>query len=277
MKVFLAALFVALGAIALADQQALHERGAASGIKAAQGISYTVWVTGLAGPRGLVVNPYGGLWVAEQRSGRIAKVGKDGKVTRIGGTFQNPHDLDMDAKGNLYVAETNTGRVMTISPAGVVKIYAEYLDGPVDLAFSPTGELLVCEYYGKKLVALKSPTDRRVVVQGFTPHGLAFRKSGATIVNDWSGDRVVEVLPGGGVKVIATGVEQPVGVTIGRSGDIYVPEPKAGKLIRILPDGGRTVLLEGLKGPRDPVFDSQGDLFLAETEGDRILKISGDF
>jgi hypothetical protein len=277
MKGFLAASFVVLSAVVLADQEAPPGKSAAPGIRAERGISYTVWTTGLAGPRGLVVDPAGDLWVAEQGSGRIANVGIDGKVTRIGGEFRNPHDLDFDAKGNLYVAEMGANRVVRISPGGAVKTYAENLEGPVDLAFSPAGELLVCEYYGEKVVALKSPTERRVVVQGFKPHGLAFWKSGGTIVNDWSGNRVVEILPGGGVKVIAAGVEAPVGVTIGRSGDIYVPEPKAGRLIRIRPDGSRTVLLEGLKGPRDPVFDSRGNLFLAETDGGTILKISGDF
>ena len=169
MRVFLAALFLVVVTNALAEQQAPPERSVVPGIKAAKGVSYTVWATGLAGPRGLLADPAGGLWVAEQRAGRVVKIGNDGKATWIGGEFQNPHDLERDAKGNLYVAETRTDRVMTISPAGVVKTYAENLDGPVDLAFNPAGELLICEYHGNKVVVLKSPTERRILVQGFTP------------------------------------------------------------------------------------------------------------
>ena len=147
----------------------------------------------------------------------------------------------------------------------------------MDLAFNPQGELLVCEFSGERVIAFKSPTDKRNVISGFRPHGLAFPRSGATIVNDITGSRVISVSPDGKVDVIAANVELPIGVVIGPSGDLYVAARNAGQLLRITLSGSRTILLRGLKTPRDPAFDAKGDLYVAESDAGRILKVTGRF
>ncbi len=147
----------------------------------------------------------------------------------------------------------------------------------MDLAFSPAGELLVCEYAAARLTAFKSPKDRRVIVSGFRPHGLAFLPGDIILVNDVSGGRVVKVTSDGTIMSLATQIEVPIGIAIGPSGDVYVAEKKAGRLLRIGPEGTRTVLLEGLLSPRDPAFNAAGNLFVAETDRGRILKLLGDF
>jgi len=243
--------------------------------KAASGANYTVFATGLAEPRGLLVVPSGDLYVAEQKSGSIAKITPDGKITRIADGFVSPHDLAIDAKGNIYVADTGARRVAMISPAGTVTTYIANLDGPVDLDFNPQGELLVCELQTGKVRAFQSPNKYRTVITLIGPHGLAF-KNGDTFVNDWKGDKVVKVTPQGGVQVIAN-VKGPVGLAFGRSGDLYVAQPQARMVSRIKPDGTRLVFIENLAEPRDPVFDLAGNLFVAETTAGRILKFSGDF
>jgi sugar lactone lactonase YvrE len=179
-----------------------------------------------------------------------------GRIVQIAGGLKGPHDLESDAHGNLYVAETGRNRIAQITPNRVVRSYIDGLNTPVDLAFNPQGELLVCEFSGERVIAFKSPTDKRIVISGFRPHGLAFPRSGATIVNDITGSRVVRVSPDGKVDVIATKVELPIGVVIGPSGDLYVAARNAGQLLRITLSGSRTVLLYGLTTPRDPAFNA---------------------
>jgi hypothetical protein len=53
--------------------------------------------------------------VVEQKSGDIAKLIRDGRVTRIAKRLSNPHDLAMDAQGNLHVAETGAGRILALT------------------------------------------------------------------------------------------------------------------------------------------------------------------
>lgn len=249
---------------------------AQSAIRVAPGVSYTVAVTGLAGPRGLFFAPSGDLYAIEQTSGDVAKITRDGRVTRVAKGLSDPHDLTLDAQGNLYVADSGANRVARISPAGVVTTYIANLERPVDLDFNPQGELLVCELGSGRVAAFKSPKEMRVVasnIQG--PHGLAF-KSGFTFINEWSGNRIVKVGPDGRVERVAD-VEVPVGLVIGKSGDLYVAQPQVGKVSRIKPDGTRVTLMEGLKEPRDPAFDAAGNLYVAESGAGRILKLTGNF
>lgn len=242
----------------------------------ASAASYTVFATGLAEPRGLLFAPSGDLYVAEQKSGTIAKISADGHVTRIAFGLSSPHDLAIDAKGNIYVADTAANRVAMVSPTGTVTTYIANLDGPVDLDFNPQGELLVCELQSGKVRAFQSPDTFRVVVTLDGPHGLAFDKSGATFINDWKGGKVVKVTALGKVELVAK-IKNPVGLAFGRSGDLYVAQPQAHMVSRIKPNNTVLTFIENLAEPRDPVFDAAGNLYLAETMTGRVLKFSGDF
>lgn len=265
---------VLLGAMGLA----LARKSPAQSVpKAISVVTYTVVVTGLAGPRGLLFAPSGDLYVAEQTSGAIAKIAPDGRVTRIAKGLADPHDLAIDAEGNLYVAETGANRVARISPAGAVTTFIAGLAKPVDLDFNSNGELLVCELGRGSVTAFTTPEKSRVVASGLKgPHGLAFGKSGITFINDWSGNRIVKVGPEGRMEPVAD-VEVPVGLALGRSGDLYVAQPQIGKVSRIKLDGTRITVIEGLSGPRDPAFDAAGNLHVAETGAGRILRLTGDF
>src|SRR3989304_6627153 len=256
---------------------ATGDTGAIAGITAAPGVAYTVFVTNLSGPRGLLANQDGSLSVAEETAGRIVRITSAGRIVQIAGGLKGPHDLESDARGNLYVAETGRNRIAQITPNGVVRSYIDGLNAPVDLAFNPQGGLLVWDFYGERVIAFKSPTDKRIVISGFRPHGLAFPRSGATIVNDITGSRGVRVSPDGKVDVIATKVELPIGGGIGPSRDLYVAARNAGPLLRITLSGIRTVLLYGLTTPRDPAFNAKGELFVAESDAGRVLKVTGRF
>jgi len=239
--------------------------------------AYTVFASGLDGPRGLLFGHSGELYVAEQNGDTVAKIGPNGVVQRIAKGFSSPHDLAIDREGNLYVADSGHDRIARISPTGQVTTYIDKVPTPVDLDFNPQGELLVCELYKGEVVSFKAGKVARVVASGLSwPHGLAFGKSGETYINENTGNRIDRVDSGGKLQRFAD-VERPVGLAFGRSGDLYVAQPQVGKVSRVKPDGTRITLLEGLKQPRDPAFDAAGNLYFAETESGRILKLAGSF
>jgi large repetitive protein len=236
---------------------------------------FAVFASQLAQPRGLLFAPDAALYVAEQQSGSIARVGIDGKLVRIASGFESPHDLAFDGDGNLYVADTGAGRIAKIARSGDVTTYIAGLESPVDLDFGPGGELWVCELTGK-VRAFATPSRSRTVVQLKGPHGLAFGKTGETFINDWRGNRVYRLDASGSLRPFAD-IEGPVGLSFGPSGDLYVAQPQAHRVTRIKPDGTKLTLARDLDEPRDPVFDAAGSLYLAETLGGRILKFSGHF
>jgi glucose/arabinose dehydrogenase len=250
---------------------------AGSDIRPDSRMGYTVFATGLTGPRGLIFSPSGDLFVAEQYGGTIARISPDGRVSRFAKGFSAPHDLAFDASGNLYVADMGANRVARVSPEGSVTTYITGLTAPVDLAFHPNGELFVCDLRAGTVTAYQSQKKIRVVASGLKgPHGLAFDSAGNTYINDWSGNRVVKADRSGRVQTVVE-VDGPVGVAIGKSGDLYVAQPQIGKVSRVKVGGVRISLIEGLNEPRDPTFDEAGNLFVAETGSGRILKITGDF
>ncbi len=236
--------------------------------------AYRVFASDLAEPRGLLIAPDGAMYVAEQRSGAIARIDVDGRVTRIAKGLRSPHDLALDAAGNLYVAETGADRVAKIDRSGAITTFIRDLESPVDLDFSPDGELWVCELTGM-VRAFSAQGSSRVVAELKGPHGLAFGTSGTTYINDWRGNRVVKWVAG---QVLAfADVAGPVGIAISRSGDVYVAQPQAHRMSRITPEGQRSDFATRLEEPRDPVFDRQGNLYVAETLAGRILVFSGSF
>jgi streptogramin lyase len=236
--------------------------------------AYRVFASALAEPRGLLIAPDGAMYVAEQRSGTIARIDTEGKITRIAQGLKAPHDLARDAAGNLFVAETGADRVARIDRNGAVTTFIDDLESPVDLDFAPDGDLWVCELTGK--VRAFSPQGRsRIVAELKGPHGLAFGASGTTYINDWRGNKVVK-LEAGQVRPFAD-VAGPVGLVIGASGDVYVTQPQAHRISRITPAGKTSEFARDLNEPRDPVFDRQGNLYIAETLAGRILVFSGKF
>ncbi len=250
---------------------------AGSEIRPVSGMGYTVFATGLSGPRGLLFSPSGDLFAVEQSGGTIVRITPVGGVSRIAKGFSDPHDLAFDASGYLYVADTGANRVGRVSPEGSVTTYISGLRVPVDLAFHPNGELFVCELYAGTVTAYKSAKKVRVVASSLDkPHGLAFDSTGATYINEWSGNRILKLDRKGRLHPVAA-VEDPVGVAIGKSGDLYVAQPQAGKVSRVKMDGTSITLIEGLNEPRDPAFDEAGNLFVAESGAGRIVKMTGDF
>jgi len=248
-------------------------RGATAADAATLPTDFAEFAGGLAQPRGLLFAPDGSLYVAEQLSGEIARIGVDGRLTRIARGFESPHDLELDAAGHLYVADTGAGRIAKIDRAGTVSTFVDELESPVDLAFAPNGELWVCELTGK-VRAFASATRSRTVVALKGPHGLAFARNGDTFINDWRGNQVVRLDAKGLLHPFAD-LAGPVGLSFSPAGELIVAQPQARRITRIGPDGRQQLLAEGLREPRDPVFDRQGRLYVAETMAGRVLRHAG--
>ena len=266
--------FLSVNAVA----ESVHgTKGEAIGTKVSPGLHASVYAAGLAEPRGLVFLPSGDLLVAEEKSGSVSKINRDGKVSRIAKNLKRPHDLALGSDGRIYVAEMDADRIAVLSSDGSVSTYIADVRTPVDLDFNGQGELLVCELFAGRVAAFKNQKRARVIASGLSwPHGLAFHSSGAVFINENTGNRIVEARPDGHVRPFAL-VERPVGLTLAKSGNLYVAQPQVGKVSRVNPEGRVSVLIEGLKEPRDPAFDASGDLYVAETMAGRILRITGDF
>jgi len=245
-----------------AQHELLNSSAWAAEIKASPTITYSVFASGLNQPRGLLITPAGEFYAAEEGAGTIAKIAPNGVLTRVAKGLSAPHDLAFGPRGTLLIADGGNNRIAEMKMSGQIETYIGGLS---------------CEWSGIRLLAFKSPSEMRVVLTGFRPHGLAFLPGGVMLVNDFVGGRIMKVTAGGAATAWVTGLDGPIGLAIGPSGDIYVAERTGGRVDRIKPNGERQILLEGLSSPRDPVLDTAGNLFVAETDAGRILKLVGNF
>ncbi|MEN6342893.1 MAG: PKD domain-containing protein, partial [Methanospirillum sp.] len=74
-------------------------------------------------PRGIAVDKYGDVYVADYGNNRIQKFRPDGTFVATWGTpgsgngqFSSPNDVDVDPAGNVYVADTGNHRVQKFAP-----------------------------------------------------------------------------------------------------------------------------------------------------------------
>jgi len=117
----------------------------------AQGESTVIVGTGVSGfkdgvtssaqfdkPRGMAIDKYGNIFVADSANHRIRKISNDGKVSTIAGdgryefrdgkcseaSFCNPYGIAIDSDGNIFVADSNIGRIRKINQGMILNYYS---------------------------------------------------------------------------------------------------------------------------------------------------------
>ena len=145
------------------------------------------------GPRALVVDASGNVYVADHNNHRIRKITPAGVVTTLAGSgagfangmgaaaqFQQPRGITIDGSGNLYVTDAANSRIRNVSPSGNVTTLAG--SGTIGMA---DGTLLTGQFSnGTEGIAFTAAGDLYVVDRNFS----RIRKvnlAGATYV--WSG------------------------------------------------------------------------------------------
>lgn len=112
-------------------------------------------------PRGLAVDPAGGVLFADTYNNRIARLDLSGLVTTVVGATE-PNGLVRDSAGALYFSSQRTAEIVKVSATGQSSCYAACpgasgyddgrpatqtaLDHPLGLALDPQGDLFVVEH-----------------------------------------------------------------------------------------------------------------------------------
>ena len=193
----------------------------------------------LAGPRGLVVDSAGNLFIADTGNYRIRRVDPSGTITTIAGTGESGYSGDggpaaraqlalaygvaVDSAGNLYITDTGNYRIRRVDPSGIITTIAG------------TGEY---GYSGDNHQAIRARLR--------WPTGVAVDSTGNLYIADFSDARIRRVDASGTITTIAgTGVR-------GYSGD-----------------GGSAARAQ-LNSPSGVAVDSAGNLYIADYSNHRI-------
>ena len=190
-------------------------------------------------------------------TGEITEILGGGETsTVLPGALNWPLDLTVGADGRVYVADGTY--FYALQPDGALQTvgmlfspgYPGFIRG---LAASGPGEFVVTTSGGQIARYRPDVAECDYLADGFDQlYGVAIAPSGVVAAELGSG-RLVSVDAHGAVEVVASGLDDPVGVTVTTDGAVLVAE--AGRVARVTPSGTETVV-DGLHRPQGIVATS---------------------
>ena len=242
-------------------------------------------------PRGVAVDAFGNVFVADWNNHAIRKITPTGLVTTFAGTgsvgavnatgtsasFNCPSALAFDRSGNLYAVDTGNRLIRMITSAGVVTTLA-----------------------GSGNAGSANGTGTAATFN--EPFGIAINASGDIIVADRSNHLIRKITPAGVVTTLASSgtigsadglgtaasFYNPYCITADPYGNLYVTD-WANHLVRRIAASGEVTTLAGgssqgssdetganarFNFPTGIAVDSQGNLYVSDSNNNTIRKIS---
>ena len=134
----------------------------------------------LASPQSVAVDNAGNVYIGEQQSGKVRKVGLDGRITTVAGggpnlgdggpatsAYFHPSGLTVGPLGTLFIADTYGNRVREVLPGGTIRSVAgtgtagsagdgglallAQLNRPEDIAFDQLGNLYIADMSNQRV------------------------------------------------------------------------------------------------------------------------------
>ena len=206
-------------------------------------------------------------------TGEITEVLGAGETrTTLPGALNWPMDLAVGTDGQLYVADGTY--LYVITPDGSLKTvamlfspgYPGFLRG---LVVSGPGEFVVTTSGGQIARYRPGVSETDYLADGFDQlYGVALAAD-TIVAAELGTGRVVSVDRHGAVGVLASGLDDPVGVTVTPSADVLVAESGAGRVVRVTAAGTETVV-DGLQRPQG-ILASGETLFVVDAGAQAVV------
>jgi hypothetical protein len=175
----------------------------------------TVAGTAFSNPKGIALDGYGNLYIADTGNNRIIQgrqynaqysqniVYVPSTLSFGSAKLSGPTGIAVDAAGDLFIADTGNGRIVEYSVTGVASVVSASgitLSSPTGVAVEPSGALVVTDTVkGLFLIAngvgesLSTTTASGTAIPLSSPQGVALDFAGNIYVADSTGDQVVKL------------------------------------------------------------------------------------
>ncbi len=233
---------------------------------------------GLNGPRGLVADSQGNLFIADYKGNAVVKFAGNGLSTLVTG-IGRPSGITIDADDNLYVTSFSGNNLFKITPDGQKSLITDDLAGPYDVKIAPDGNFVVSNYSAHEILNI-TPTGEvsvRVPATTYQPRALTYDADNHLYIGNQGYGNIIKI------------VKSASGDTVTRLADRSDPRDLLTLDDRLcwlefnslstkgLDDSAKTTLTSELKNPYAFIHAPEGDGFLvSEYAAHQISQVSTD-
>lgn len=214
------------------------------------------FVTGLNDPRGLAIDKYQNIYVAEYGNSRVIKININTRaITAIATGLQQPTSVAVDSFGDVYVTQEAVG-VRNIIRIKDLKIINSYTASPSSVAFGVNDIMLVGLFdnsvvlWGGAETTSPSDTIQEPVMITTDANGRVYVAEGTA-----SNARVYRYHQSSpsGKTVVANGLQGATGIAVDPVGNVYIAEPGASR-IALATISGQFYLWNSIPQPQQLAF-----------------------
>jgi len=243
-------------------------------VSAAQADLATIFGTTEDGPRYMVFDQSGNLYVANYNSNNVSKITPAGVSTILGTTGTNPRGIAIDQSGNIYTANYGSNNVSKITPGGVSTVYGTTGEGPVSLAFDGIGNLYTANRNSNNVSKITRFGSTILATTGNQPFGIAVDASGNVYTANSASNNVSKITQAGESTIFANVGLSPYCLVFDSSGNLYVGNSTSANVSKITPAGVSTIL--GTTGffAYAIAVDSSGNVYTTNVNNNRVSKIT---
>lgn len=252
-------------------------------------------------PRGVSVDAWGNLYVADTANHRIRKVNTNGVITTVagtgsagyngeggaatGGTLSSPYGVIPNSAGEFYILDYGNNRVRRVDTNGIMTTFAgsggtgyygdggaatrAYLNGPAGGAFDTCGNLYIADSFNNRI--------RRVATNG--------------IITTVAGNGLSGYFGDDDLAMLAM-LSNPTGVALDSAGNLYLADSGNYRIREVCTDGkirrvagiggysdfsgdGGLATSARLSSPSGVVVDTVGCVYVVDRYNARVRKLAG--
>lgn len=252
-------------------------------------------------PKGMTVDAFGNLYIADTANYRVRKV-SGGIITTVAGngvnafsgdgglatnaSFSDVTSVVVDGAGNMYISDPDNRRIRKVTPSGIVSTIAGVGvegfsgdGGPATSAMIGRPEALALDTFGNLYFA--DSTQQRV--RRIATNGIITTVAGNG-VGGFSGD---------GGPAISASLDFPIGIAVDPFGNIYVADGNNNRIRKITTAGmistvvgtgaalaasasgdGGPAVSASLNIPSDVAIDSAGNIYIADSGHNEVRMVN---
>ncbi len=192
--------------------------------------SKEIFVTGLSDPRGLAIDKFQNLYVAEYGASQVTKINLNSKaITVLATGLQTPSVVAVDSFGDVYVNQEGAKNVIRVRD---LKVINTYTSRPTAIAFGVNDIMLVGLYDAAKILFGAAPDSASASVT--EPVMITTDSNGRVYVAEGTASnakvyRFHQSSPSGRTAV-ADGLSGATGLAVDSVGNLYIAEPGASRI-----------------------------------------------